>query len=129
MRKATIPKPVKVHEPDKYQRKQPIPEIPQAWLRDLVELRRQRREIEHLERELRDDIVGLLNAGAATEPGRYRPRVRSTKRAQLNWKSLAALLGEEACAQLRRALPVTTVTSLFVTDRAAPRRRRDLGDR
>ena len=66
-------------------------------------------------RELRDELLGLVDGGAWVEPGRLAARVECVPRRVLSARALAGVLGEERVRQLQEEVQPTLCRHLIVS--------------
>jgi hypothetical protein len=91
-----------------------VPSISQSILERYVGLKCEIEALEAQRKELREQLLTALEAGAPVEPGAFLATAKKSKRQGLSWGALEAHLAPEEVAELRRVLPRTTIRQLDV---------------
>ena len=91
--------------------------ITQDLLANLREVRRAKAELLGREQRLRSRVLTLIDAGAPTEPGPLRVRVKRKTRVFFTQAGLTELLGIDEVTWLRNELPPTEVTTVHIEER------------
>ena len=81
--------------------------------RELLQLGRCR-QCERLRERLQASVIDRLRRGAEIEPGTLTARIATHQQIRASWEALAALLGDEAVAELRTHVNPTECTRLFI---------------
>jgi hypothetical protein len=96
------------------------PRITQAMLAEYEQLKRQ----EEQRRQLRDELMSLLTAGAAIEPGPLWAAIREQERRSLTFTKLCALGGQQWAEDIRSRIESIRCRSLVIRTVARGARRR-----
>jgi hypothetical protein len=92
--------------------------VTQAQLQEFLEIREQYRKY----KPLHEQLVTLLQAGAAIELGRLTAKVELKHKPILSIKALTPVLGEDRVRELRDAVQ-PTVFRFLIIDETAPKKR------